>query len=127
MYFRIPDRLGGYFVGAAEEFPGRMVVSAYYFVADNICFLNVLYSDGDALWLTGEPAAFTFRNKIITDAGFVELPPLHENDTEITVCNVRFEEFEHPIPDIPEWAPRVEATPFRTVRVPPCVEPRLDF
>ena len=90
MIFEIPDKFGHRQDYMAWENSTRIVISAHYMVADSICFLHILYSDGNDDWFTSEPAVFTYCGKTVSEVGFVKLPPTHTNDTKVCLDNVSY-------------------------------------
>lgn len=89
MIFEIPDKFGHRQDYMAWENSTRIVISAHYMVADSICFLHILYSDGNDDWFTTEQA-FTYCGKTVSEVGFVKLPPTHTNDTKVCLDNVSY-------------------------------------
>lgn len=61
----------------------RMIYAAFYVVCDRSLYINVLYSDGGSDIITD--SAFGIRNRNLYDCGWVKIPPVHTEETEVEI------------------------------------------
>lgn len=61
----------------------RMIYAAFYIVCDRSVYINVLYSDGGNDIITD--SAFAIQNRNLYDCGWVKIPPVHTEETEVEI------------------------------------------